>query len=107
MNAFLFLFSNKMWVAMAGIHKMLDRTANREDSDQQSGLVLLCLSIPLSRQEVFKILEHLPYNFQHCYTLNIYLSNRMRFLNSCGELRHRYFNVILDMLCSSHFFKFT
>ena len=49
MNAFLFLSSNKMWVAMAGIHKMLDRTANREDSDQQSGLGLLCLSIPFKQ----------------------------------------------------------
>ena len=84
-------------------------------TEQQTGKILIsslvwvcsvCLYL-LSRQEVFKILEHLPYNFQHCYTLNIYLSNRMRFLNSCGELRHRYFNVILDNLCSSHFFKFT
>ena len=30
----LFLFSNKMLVFRAGIHKMVVRTANREDSDQ-------------------------------------------------------------------------
>ena len=32
-NIFLFLFSNKMLVLMAGIHKMLVRIANREDPD--------------------------------------------------------------------------
>ena len=34
LNTFLFLFSNKMLLIMAGIHKMLVRTANREDPDQ-------------------------------------------------------------------------
>ena len=34
LNAFLFLFSNKMLVFMAGIHKMLVRIANMEDPDQ-------------------------------------------------------------------------
>ena len=33
LNAFLFLFSNKMLVFRAGIHKMLVRIANREDPD--------------------------------------------------------------------------
>ena len=33
-NTFLFLFSNKMLVIRAGIHKMPDRIMNREDSDQ-------------------------------------------------------------------------
>ena len=34
LNIFLFLFSNKMLVFRAGIHKMLVRIANREDPDQ-------------------------------------------------------------------------
>ena len=34
LNTFLFLFSNKMLVFMAGIHKMDVRTANREYPDQ-------------------------------------------------------------------------
>ena len=34
LNTFLFLFSNKMLVFRARIHKMLVRIANREDSDQ-------------------------------------------------------------------------
>ena len=34
LNTFLFLFSNKMLVLRAGIHKMLSRIANREDPDQ-------------------------------------------------------------------------
>ena len=33
LNAFLYLFSNKMYVVRAGIHKMLVRIANREDPD--------------------------------------------------------------------------
>ena len=33
-NTFVFLFSNKMLVIRAVIHKMLVRMANREDSDQ-------------------------------------------------------------------------
>ena len=33
-NTFLFLFSNKMLVFRAGIHKFLVRVANREDPDQ-------------------------------------------------------------------------
>ena len=40
LNTFIFLFSNKMLVISAGIHKMLVRIANREDTD----LGLLCLS---------------------------------------------------------------
>ena len=35
---FLFLFSNKMLVTRAGIHKMHVRIANGEDHDQQSDL---------------------------------------------------------------------
>ena len=34
LNTFLVLFSNKMLVIRAGIHKMLVRIANREDPDQ-------------------------------------------------------------------------
>ena len=33
-NTFLFLFTNKMLVFRAGIHKILVRIANREDPDQ-------------------------------------------------------------------------
>ena len=33
-STFLFLFSNKMFVYRAGIHKMLVRIANSEDPDQ-------------------------------------------------------------------------
>ena len=33
-NTFLFLFSNKMLLFKAGIHKMLDKISNREDPDQ-------------------------------------------------------------------------
>ena len=33
-NTFPFLFSNKVLVIRAGIHKMLVRKANREDPDQ-------------------------------------------------------------------------
>ena len=34
LNAFLFLFSNKILLFRAGIHKMLVRIANREDPEQ-------------------------------------------------------------------------
>ena len=54
---FLFLYSNKMCVIKAGIHKMLVRIANRKDPD----LGLCCFFRPLCRQLVFEILEHLPY----------------------------------------------
>ena len=37
-NIFLFLFSNEMLVFMAGIHKMVVRTANQEDPDQTASL---------------------------------------------------------------------
>ena len=49
-NTFLFLFSNKMLLLTAEVHKILVRIANREDPDQTA-----------SRQLVFKILEHIPY----------------------------------------------
>ena len=47
-NTFVFLFSNKMLVIWAGIHKMAVRIANREDPDQtaSSDLDLHCLSMP-------------------------------------------------------------
>ena len=45
LNTFHFLFSKKMWVIMAAIHKMVVRVANREDPDQ-SDLGLHCLSRP-------------------------------------------------------------
>ena len=43
-------FSNKMLVIRDGIHKMLVRIADREDSDQQSDLGLHCLSRPFKWQ---------------------------------------------------------
>ena len=68
-NSFLFLFSNKMLVFRAGIHKMLVRIANREDPDQTASAsseavwsrsTLFVYSF-FGRQLVFKILEHLPH----------------------------------------------
>ena len=69
-NTFLFLFSNKMLVFRAGIHKFLVRVANREDPDQtassdcffRSSLIWVCpvyLGL-FGNQLVFDILEHLP-----------------------------------------------
>ena len=52
LNTFLFLFSNKMWVIKAGIHKMLVRIASRETLFRQ------CLSRPFCRQ-VCKIFDDL------------------------------------------------
>ena len=47
-NTFLFLFSNKMMVIRAGIHKLLVRIANKEDLDQKhSDQGLPCLSKPV------------------------------------------------------------
>ena len=37
-NTFLFLFSNKISVTMASIHKMLAIIANRDDPDQTASL---------------------------------------------------------------------
>ena len=34
LNTFIFLFKDKMMVIRAGINKLLDRIANREDPDQ-------------------------------------------------------------------------
>ena len=46
-NIILFLFSDKMLVIRAGIHKMLVRIANREDPDQnQFDLGQYCLTRP-------------------------------------------------------------
>ena len=39
LNTFLILFSKKMLVFRAGIHKMLVRIANREDPDQTASAV--------------------------------------------------------------------
>ena len=36
LNSFIFLFSNKMLVIRAGIHKMLVGTAKGEDPDQRA-----------------------------------------------------------------------
>ena len=98
-----------MWVARAGIHKMLVRTANRETLirlliQMQPGLSLLCLSRPF--KQATSVRNFRTFTIQLLTLLYFkYLSNRMRFLNSCGELRHRYLNVNLDNLCSSHIFK--
>ena len=60
LNTFLFLFSNKILVIRAVIHKMLVKIANREDPDWS--LIWFCTVYMgfLGRQQVFKILEHLP-----------------------------------------------
>ena len=44
-NTFLVLFSSKMLVIKAGIHKMLVRIANREDPDQTIWVCTLCLGL--------------------------------------------------------------
>ena len=60
-NTFLFLFSNKMLVIRAGIHKIIFRIAKLGMLLQkQSDLVLHCLSRPIC-YTMFQILEHLPY----------------------------------------------
>ena len=41
-NTFLILFSNKMFVIMAGIHKMLVKQANRGDPDQTASSEAVC-----------------------------------------------------------------
>ena len=47
LNTFLFLFSNKLLVFRAGIHKILVIIASREDPDQPASyLGLHCLSRP-------------------------------------------------------------
>ena len=48
-NTFLFLFSSKMLVIKAGIHKMLVKIANRKDPDQTANLGLRCLSRPFKQ----------------------------------------------------------
>ena len=53
-NTFLFLFSNKMLVIRAGIHKMLVRIANREDPDQTLIWVWAVGIGIFSRQQVFR-----------------------------------------------------
>ena len=58
LNIFLFLFSNKMLLFRAGIHKMLVRRGNRGDPDQTASSVRLGL---FGRQLVYDILAHLPY----------------------------------------------
>ena len=63
-NAFLFLFSNKMLVFRAGIHKMLVRIANRKDLirlllQKQSDLDLALFAQVFDRQLAFKVFEHL------------------------------------------------
>ena len=59
------LFSNEVLVIRAGIHKMLNKTANREDSNQTASseiwVCTVCLGL-FGRQLVIKILEHLPYS---------------------------------------------
>ena len=37
-----FLFSKKMWVIRAGIHKLFVRIANREEPDQTASLEAVC-----------------------------------------------------------------
>ena len=61
LNTFLFLFSTKLSVIRAGIHKMLVRIANREDPDQTaSDRSLPCLSMATSVRNV-KTFTVLPY----------------------------------------------
>ena len=60
-NTFLFLFSNKLLVFRAGIHKMLKGRPDQTAED----LGLHCLSRHFGRQLVFKILENLPYHSKY------------------------------------------
>ena len=62
-NTFLILFSNKMLILRAGIHKILIRIANREGFFRSSliWVCAVCLGL-FSKQLVFEILEHLPYH---------------------------------------------
>ena len=65
-NAFLFLFSNKMLDIRSAIHKILVGIANREIQirlllQKQSDLSLNCLSMPFWQATMFKILENSPY----------------------------------------------
>ena len=59
LNTFLVLFSNKMLVIRAGIHKMLVRKANREDTSSLTWVCPVCLGF-CGRQQLFEILEHIP-----------------------------------------------
>ena len=68
-HIFIFPFSIKMEVNMAGIHKQLVRIANREDPDQTasseavwSGSALFAYTI-FGRQLVFQILDDLLYSW--------------------------------------------
>ena len=64
-SKFLFLFSDKLLVSRAGIHKMLVRIANGEDPDQtqkQSDLGLRCLSRLFGTQLLIEISKHLQYH---------------------------------------------
>ena len=59
-KGFLFLFSTKMLVIGAEIHKVLVRIANREDPDQTASTDAFCLGL-FVMQRLFKILVHHPY----------------------------------------------
>ena len=54
LNTFLYLFSNKMYVVRAGIHKMLVRISNREDPDP----ILVCPAcLDLFDRQLLEILD--------------------------------------------------
>ena len=59
-NTFLFLFLNKMLVLRAGIHK--NCLSEWQTGKTVIAVCTVCLSL-FGRQLVFKILNHLPYNF--------------------------------------------
>ena len=59
-NTFLILFFNKMLVVRAGVHKILDRIANRESPGQTCVWVVCSI---FDRQVVFKIFRH---THTHC-----------------------------------------
>ena len=60
LTLFFSLFSNKMLLFRAGIHKMLVKIAKRKDPGQTA----VCIGF-FGRQLVFEILEHLLYKIFH------------------------------------------
>ena len=82
-NTLLFLFSNKMLVITAGIHKMLVRIANSEDPD----LGLRCLSRLFTQTTSAK-------NFRS-FTI-------MRHCIACSEQQAvMYSNTVVELKCTS------
>ena len=58
---FCFLFSTKLFVSRAEIHKMLARIANIEDPDCLIWVCIVCLGEFARQITSMQIFEHLPY----------------------------------------------